>query len=117
MKVMVVDDAPANRMVLTALLKSAGYAVVAADSSVAAVEMFAAECPDVVLTDLHLENGASGVELARSLKRLSEATPPRIAIVTGDPDPSISSDPAIDAVLAKPASLANLTAFINQEAQ
>jgi len=117
MKVMIVDDAPANRLVLTALLKSAGYDAIVADGSAAALRIFAEERPEVVLTDLHLEDGTSGLELARSLRQQAEGRPFRIAIVTGDPDQSLAADPTVDAVIEKPVSLDGLKSFINQEAQ
>jgi DNA-binding NarL/FixJ family response regulator len=65
--VVLVDDDPAFRRVLTTVLERAGYKTVGVSSAEQALVAIAERQPDVVLTDVQLP-GVSGYELCRQLK-------------------------------------------------
>jgi DNA-binding NtrC family response regulator len=69
-RVLVVDDEPDMRMLLTRLLaKKGGYEVREADSGDLVVDLIRQWLPDVVLTDVKMP-GMDGVELFRRLKEI-----------------------------------------------
>jgi DNA-binding NarL/FixJ family response regulator len=65
--VVLVDDDPAFRRVLTTVLERAGYETVGVSSAEQALVAIAERKPDLVLTDVQLP-GVSGYELCRQLK-------------------------------------------------
>lgn len=67
-KVLIADDSKTERAHLRQVLLSGGYEVITADSGKAALELIAAESPDLVLLDIIMENG-DGYQTCRSLKR------------------------------------------------
>ncbi|MEM7450143.1 MAG: ATP-binding protein [Pseudomonadota bacterium] len=66
--VLVVDDEPNVRDVVTKTLENLGCRVIAADSGAAALELAATRAFDVILTDIIMP-GMSGIELVESLRR------------------------------------------------
>jgi len=115
LSVLIVDDAVANRTVLAALLKRAGYAAAAAASSAEAERLFRSECPDAVLTDLHLEGGEDGVTLAKRLRALAGGRTVRMALMTADAGVPPEAHGLFDAMIEKPVSLADITAFLGDK--
>jgi len=111
-KVLVVDDAAANRLVLCALLKRLGHEVLAASNAAEARRLFSDMGPEAVLTDLHLGDGEDGVALAESLRRLSGERRVRIALMTADAVFPAGSDGLFDAILEKPVSFEALKSFL-----
>lgn len=81
-RVLVADDAPADRSLLEQVLGEFGYSVVAgARSGTEAVERARAATPDVVLLDVHMPDG-NGVEAAA---RIRQALPDvAVVLFTGD---------------------------------
>lgn len=71
-KIMVVDDSPTERLVLTDLLIRNGYVVVAADSGEQAIVMAKQELPDLILMDVVMP-GMNGYQATRTISR-EEAT-------------------------------------------
>lgn len=65
--VLVVDDVPANRELLAAMLEDLGYDVREAADGVEALERFDAEEPDLVLLDIEMPR-LDGLSLCRRLK-------------------------------------------------
>jgi len=65
--ILVIDDVPMNRRLLSRLLQREGYAVRTADSGAAALELLAAELPHLVLADIRMP-GMDGYEFCRRLK-------------------------------------------------
>jgi two-component system response regulator MprA len=51
-QILVVDDEPVIRDVLTALFTGEGYAVLTADDGLAALDVMATACPDLVIADI-----------------------------------------------------------------
>ncbi len=77
-KIMVVDDSPTERLVLTDLLTRNGYVVVAADSGEQAIVMAKQELPDLILMDVVMP-GMNGYQATRTISR--EETTRHIPII------------------------------------
>ena len=68
LKILVVDDDPVTRNLLTKKLNKADYEVVAADDGVEAVRLIASQHFDVVLTDLMMPGGVDGIGVLETAK-------------------------------------------------
>ncbi|GAV32155.1 MAG: response regulator [Anaerosomatales bacterium] len=66
-KVLLVEDNPQNRYLLTFLLERSGYEVVTAEDGEAAIEAVPAYLPDVILMDVQLPK-LDGYEATRRIK-------------------------------------------------
>ncbi|MEE3717230.1 response regulator [Tumidithrix elongata RA019] len=75
--VMVVDDIPSARELVSNYLREAGYQVISAVDGQEGLQKFEQLKPQVVITDLVMP-GMSGLELCRAIKK-SEQTVPVIA--------------------------------------
>ena len=96
--VLVVEDEPLIRLVLSEELERLGYTVLEAPSGEAAQALFASgQRIDVLFTDIMLGNGINGVELAQWTRTHHPAT--RLAYTTGAWDVSTLTDAP---VLRKP---------------
>jgi two-component system response regulator AtoC len=78
--ILIVDDDPVTRTVLTALLENAAFSVLACAHGEDALKMLQNQPADLVITDLVMEPGMDGIELLRRVK--SEYTMP-VALMTG----------------------------------
>ena len=67
-KIMVVDDSPTERLVLTDLLTRNGYSVVSVDSGEQAIERAKQELPDLILMDVVMP-GMNGYQATRTISR------------------------------------------------
>jgi DNA-binding NtrC family response regulator len=74
-RVLVVEDEAAIRLALGGLLRREGYDVEQAESGAAALARLAGEPFDLVLTDLALGAGASGLDVLRAAKEARPETP------------------------------------------
>ena len=70
MKILIVDDEQANRLILQAMLNKGGYDIVQASNGVEAVEAFEKEQPDLVLMDVMMPV-MDGYEATRLIKEKS----------------------------------------------
>jgi len=111
-KVLVVDDAAANRLVLSALLKRIGHEVVAVSSVEEALSAFPEVSPDALLTDLHMPDGDEGLAVAREIRKLPRGKSIRLALMTGDAASFVDSENLFDAILDKPVLAADLSKFL-----
>jgi DNA-binding NtrC family response regulator len=68
-KILVVEDEHAIRLALKGLLKREGYAVELAENGETATEKLKAESFDLVITDLALGRGASGMDVLQAAKQ------------------------------------------------
>lgn len=75
-----VDDNQTALQVRKLVLESAGYTVLVASDSVAAMEIFSSSAVDMVVSDHFLQDG-TGIELAAAMKKLKPDVP--IAIISG----------------------------------
>ena len=66
-KVLIADDSPSDRLLLEALVKQAGYRVIAACDGVEAIELFHKESPDIVLLDALMPR-KDGFQVAKEIK-------------------------------------------------
>jgi len=110
--VLVVDDEKAVRETLVQGLARDGYVVHATGDVGDAVALLGREPVDLVVTDLVLPGG-SGLEVARTVKRMQPGTP--VILVTGWPgrvDPETLESHGIDAVVEKPVGLETLRATV-----
>lgn len=71
-RILIVDDDDALREMVGLVLASNGYETLFAADGVAAVEIFRAQNPDLVLLDIMLP-GQSGIEVCREIRALSGA--------------------------------------------
>ncbi|HZV53414.1 MAG TPA: response regulator [Rhodocyclaceae bacterium] len=67
-KILVVDDSPTERHVLTEMLLKAGYTVIIAESGEQAVEVAKREVPDLILMDVVMP-GMNGYQATRTITR------------------------------------------------
>ena len=81
-KILLVDDQPQIRKVLSALLRREGYQVIEADGGAAAVALTASERPDVILMDLEMPF-MDGWEAAQLIKSAPETADVRIIAISG----------------------------------
>jgi DNA-binding NtrC family response regulator len=80
--VLIVDDEPAVRALLTRILEEAGYEVATAASAAQAIDALAQDPPAAVLCDVHMPGGAGGLWLAEQIRTNAPNT--AIVLVTGD---------------------------------
>jgi len=79
--ILVVDDEPANRELLEAILVEDGYEIVHAENVPRAIQAIKASSPDLVLLDLMLPL-IHGLDLCRALKQNVQTANIPIIIVT-----------------------------------
>jgi len=79
-RILVVEDEAAIRLALRGLLRKDGYAVELAESAEAAFRRLESETFDLVLTDLALGRGGSGMDVLRASKAHCEETP--VVVIT-----------------------------------
>lgn len=111
--VLVVEDTPANQLVLMEQLRTLGYHPLLAASGATAIELFSSGSFAAVLLDLHLPD-IDGITVAKQMRAQetsthSPATP--IIAVTAEAGPEQAFrclDAGIDCVLAKPINLHGL---------
>ncbi len=87
-KVLVVDDEPEVRLVLSEFLESRGFAVAAAASGAAALAMVDEVKPNVVLLDVTMPQ-MDGIETLKRLAALKPGLP--IIMVTANADVDVTS--------------------------
>ena len=73
-KILVVEDEPANRRVLSYFLSHEGYEVVGAKDGLEALELYAQSRFDLVLSDLKMPR-MDGISLARHILSTAPTTP------------------------------------------
>jgi PAS domain S-box-containing protein len=78
-----VDDDPAGRFALSEVLRQAGYHVREAATGREALHLAAAERPDLVLLDVNLPGGVSGLDVCRSLKADPATAPTPVLLISG----------------------------------
>ncbi len=84
-RVLVVDDSPSVRALVSDRLQKAGHAVEEASSGEAGAERALTACPDVVVTDLVM-SGLSGVQLCRLLRSDPSTSHVPVILLTGSGD-------------------------------
>jgi CheY-like chemotaxis protein len=114
-KVLVVDDNNDLRIFVSKLLSRLGYEVSSADSGENGLSIFLKNKFDVVLSDYEMP-GMDGVAFACSVKKSSARTP--VVIMTGAGRETVFSrkSTAVDEVISKPFTLAEIDETIQNVA-
>lgn len=81
-KVLIVDDEPANRLLVATLLKYAGHDVLEAEDGVQGLELAQNGRPDLVIMDLSMP-GMHGTQFVKTLRAQPETAQTRVALYTG----------------------------------
>ncbi|MDH4135936.1 MAG: response regulator transcription factor [Anaerolineae bacterium] len=111
-KILVVDDEPRVVRLVSEVLKSVGYQVVAAASGEPAIEMVALEQPDLVLLDILLPRGPDGYEVCRRIREFSEVPVIMLTAKAQESDVLHGFDVGADDYLTKPFSAKELVARV-----
>jgi two-component system, response regulator PdtaR len=115
LRLLVVEDELIIQLSLTRLLERLGHTVVAtASSGPEAVEQVRATQPDVVLMDVRLSGGTSGIEAARQIREISAAPVIFATAHTEALAQELSRGVGVYRSVAKPFSLSQLKAVIEQ---
>ena len=111
-RILVVDDEPAARTLVTKALVADGYAVVAAEDGMQALDALAKSPFDMVLTDIVMP-GIDGIELA--LKVAKDFPDTAILLMSGYPDErrrASGLESLFREVIEKPFALADLRTLV-----
>jgi len=114
-KILVVDDNNVLLIVVSKMLSLLGYEVSSADSGENGLNVFRKSNFDIVLSDYDMP-GMDGVAFACSVKKCSPRTP--VVIMTGSGRESVFSrkSTAVDEVISKPFTLAEIDETIQNVA-
>jgi signal transduction histidine kinase len=110
--ILVLEDEEHIRTMLVEALSAAGHRVESADDGLKGLALFQGGAFDVVLTDLSLPE-CSGLDVARSVKRMRPETP--VVLITGWGhllDPERLRDSGVDLMLVKPFRLERVLAVV-----
>jgi len=91
--ILLVDDHPEMRLVLTHMLKRHGHEVITQESGDAAIAFLTREIPDATIVDDRMP-GMSGLELVRQVRKDARLTGMVIIVCSADGE---SAEPAIAA--------------------
>jgi DNA-binding response OmpR family regulator len=100
------------RALLRAALEPAGSRIVAAGDGSEAVDLAWRERPDLVLLDVALPK-LSGIDACRAMK--TNPDPPRVLLVTGNPEAIDPADCGADGVIPKPLPMHQLFEIVTAE--
>ena len=109
-KVMVVDDAEADRLMMESILRTAGHLVVSYDGGDGLEEHLASELPDVLLLDVVMPK-RNGYELLRRVRKDERTRHTPVVLVTcrsGDSDKMWGRRQGADDYVTKPFTSAEL---------
>ena len=109
--ILLVEDTPSEATALTHALENEGFAVQAVMDGVAAVEVAAAGCFDLVLLDLRLPK-LSGFEVCRRIRSTSDVRIIVLSASDAEADRVRSLELGADDFLTKPLSVTELSARI-----
>jgi DNA-binding NtrC family response regulator len=107
-RILVVDDEPVQRELISGFLKKQGFEVIAAESAERALELFRQDTFDLVLTDQKMAN-MSGLELLQAVHVINPETPVIVITAFGTVEAAVTAlkQGAID-YLTKPLNLDEL---------
>ncbi len=89
-KILVIEDDPVSRTLLSEILKKSGYEVLIAKNGHEGIELATSNRPDLVITDFQMP-GMTGVEVLASLKELNPLLPVIMLTAYGDASLTIKS--------------------------
>jgi two-component system, OmpR family, KDP operon response regulator KdpE len=100
-KILVVDDEPQIRRVMRTTLVSQGYAMAEAKSGDEALELIAAERPDLILLDVNMP-GRSGLDTCREIRLSSDVPIIMLTVRNTERDKVQALDAGADDYVVKP---------------
>jgi len=80
-KLLIIDDEKSLRSSLKAFLNIKGYEVATADNGIDGIEQAQDFKPDLLLLDLHLSEGITGLEVLRRMKLINPGL--KVVVLTG----------------------------------
>lgn len=112
--ILVVDDEPSMRVVLSESLKSCGYEVETSDSGEDALSKFQEDKFDVVITDMRMPR-IGGMEVLRGIKKVSSGTPVIVITAYGTVNTAVEAmkEGASDFIM-KPFSIDHLESLVKK---
>lgn len=112
-KVLIIEDEPIILMDLTSIVEGLGHEVVdTADTASDAVARAAEHEPDLILTDVQLADGSSGID---AIKTITEQITPPVIFITAYPDRLLTGDrPEPTYLISKPFQISAVEAAIAQ---
>ncbi len=125
MKILIIDDQELVLLSIEKCLKDLGYQVISAMTVAAAIKIYDAENPDLVITDLNLSftndlaNDSideAGFEIVKYIKSIKKQNTP-VMILTGSTDEAVLAkgfELGIDDFMKKPVSLTEITARVKK---
>jgi two-component system, cell cycle response regulator DivK len=118
-KILIVEDHPDVRRVLTVSLRHLGYEIVEANTGRSGIALTVSEIPDLVLVDLSLPD-VSGLEIARAMKQNPRTAEIPLVALSGHTEREIASkalEAGIAAYLVKPIHTEDLVKVIERVTQ
>ncbi len=85
MKILVVEDDPVSRLLLTRALEKLGHQTLAAENGAKGFEAFVAHSPELVVTDWQMPE-LNGGELCRQIRALRRSRYPYLIVLTARTD-------------------------------
>src|SRR5438105_6404703 len=110
-RVLVVDDEPMLRNLLSRLLRMEGYDVLEAADGAAALDVVASEAPDLVLLDVMMPV-RDGIDVLGDVRKISEVPVILVSALGGEADRVLGLKAGADDYVVKPFSAAELSARI-----
>ena len=110
-RVLVVDDEPMLRNLLSRLLRMEGYEVLEAEDGDAALEVIATQEPDLVLLDVMMP-ARDGIDVLGDLRKISEVPVILVSALGAEADRVLGLKTGADDYVVKPFSAAELSARI-----
>jgi CheY-like chemotaxis protein len=110
--ILVVDDEPDIREILTAILDRNGYSVLTASNGLEALDILKINNIDLVISDIQMPGG-NGIDLLDNIRKIHHETP-IVLFITGFADITLEDayDKGAEAVFAKPFDHKRLLAVI-----
>lgn len=112
--VLVVDDDPAVRAAMTALLQELGCTVLSADGVAAASAQLSTQKPDLLLSDMRLRGAENGLDVVHAVRAHLPKLP--VLLVSGEtaPDTLLKMEQSYLKTVHKPVNLAGLRQAIGE---
>ena len=118
-KILIVEDHPDVRRLLTLRLRHLGYEIVEANTGSSGIALTLSEIPDLVFVDLSLPD-VSGLEIARAIKHNPRTAEIPLVALSGHTGREIASkalEVGMAAYLMKPIDMEELVKVIEQLTQ
>jgi len=109
---LIVEDQPQVIRLVTEVLRTVGYDVIAASNSETAIEMTAMEQPALILLDIMFPQGPDGFEACRHIRQFSDVPIIMLTAMAKENDRLRGFDAGADDYLTKPFSAKELVARV-----